>query len=84
MPENGTLNRITPLFFDMTSALLLELAVGMSMVLSDIVIILYYKVSEWSKSVGICILIVELVNFVPNFDTNEVVSIFHSIYTSSR
>ena len=60
MPENGTLNRITPLFFDMTSALLLELAVGMSMVLSDIVILMYYKVSEQSKSVGTCILSVKL------------------------
>ena len=46
------------------------------MMISGNVIRMYYKVSEWSKSVGICILIVELVNFVPNFDTNEVVSIF--------
>ena len=59
MPKNGTFDRIT-LFFDMISTLPLELAVGVSMMLSDIVTIVYYKVSEWSKSVGTCILIVKL------------------------
>ena len=35
-------------FFGMVSTLQLELAIGTSMVLSDIVIIVYHKVSEWS------------------------------------
>ena len=47
IPKNGTFDRIT-LFFDMISTLPLELAVGVSMMLSDIVTIVYYKVSEWS------------------------------------
>ena len=38
----------------------LELAIGTSMVLSEIVMLVYYKVSEPSKSVGTCILIVKL------------------------
>ena len=61
IPKNGTFNRII-LVFDMISisTLPLELAIGVSMMLSDIVIIVYYKVSEWSKSVGTCILIVNL------------------------
>ena len=59
IPKNGTLNRIT-LFFDMISTLPLKLAIGVSMMLSDIVTIVCYKVSEWSKSVGTCILIVKL------------------------
>ena len=57
IPKNGTFNRII-LVFDMISTLPLELAIGVSMMLSDIVIIVYCKVSEWSKSVGTCILIV--------------------------
>ena len=59
IPKNSTFNRIT-LVFDMISTLSLELAVEVSMMLSDIVIIVYHKVSEWSKSVGTCILIVNL------------------------
>ena len=59
MPKKGTFTRIG-LFFGMISTLPLELAVGVSMMLSDIVTIVYYKVSEWSKSVGTCILIVKL------------------------
>ena len=59
IPKNGTFNRIT-LFFDTISTLPLEPAIGVSMMLSDTVIIVYYKVSEWSKSVGTCILIVNL------------------------
>ena len=47
IPKNGTFDRIT-LFFDMISTLPVELAVGVSMMLSDIVTIVYYKVSEWS------------------------------------
>ena len=59
IPKNGTFNRI-PLIFDMISTLSLELVIGVSMMPSDIVIIVYYKVSEWSKSVGTCILIENL------------------------
>ena len=59
IPKNGTFNRIT-LVFDMISTLPLELAIGVSMMLSDIVIIVYGKVSEWSKSVVTCILIENL------------------------
>ena len=50
IPKNGTFNRIT-LVLDMISTLPLELAIGVSMMLSDIVIIVYCEVSEWSKSV---------------------------------
>ena len=57
IPKNGTFNRIA-LFFDIISTLPLELAAGVLMMLSDIVIIVYCKVSEWSKSVGAYILIV--------------------------
>ena len=53
IPKNGSFYRIT-LFFDMISTLSLELAIGTSMVL------VYYKVSEPSKSVGTCILSVKL------------------------
>ena len=59
IPKNGTFNRIT-LVFDMISTLPLELAIGVTMMLSDIVIIVYCKVYEWSKSVGTCIFIVKL------------------------
>ena len=59
IPKNGTFNGIT-LISDMISTFPLELAIGVSMMLSDIVIIVYYKVSEWSKSVGTCILIENL------------------------
>ena len=57
--KNGTLDRIT-LVFDMISTLPLEVAIGVSMMLSDIVIIVCCKVSEWSKSVVTCILIENL------------------------
>ena len=46
MPKKGTFDRIT-LFFGMISTLPLELAVGVSMMLSDIVATVYYKVFEW-------------------------------------
>ena len=59
IPKNGSFYRIT-LFFDMISTLSLELAIGMSMVLSNIVILMYYKVSEQSKSVGACMLPINL------------------------
>ena len=54
IPKNGTLNRIT-LVLDIISTLSLELAIGVSMMLSGSVIMMYYKISEWSKSVGTCI-----------------------------
>ena len=59
IPKSCTFNGIT-LFFDMISTFPLELVAGVSIMLSDIVIIVYYKVSEWSKSVGTYILIVNL------------------------
>ena len=59
IPKNGSFYRIT-LFFDMISTLSLELAIGMSMVLSNIVIMMYYKVSEQSKSVEACMLPINL------------------------
>ena len=59
MSKNDTFNGIG-LFFDMISTLPLKLALGVSMMVSDIVIIEYDKVSEWSKAVGTCILIVNL------------------------
>ena len=60
IPKNGTFNRIT-LVFDMISTLSLELAIGVSMImLSGNIIIVYYKVFEWSNSIGACILMVNL------------------------
>ena len=47
MPENASFDRIT-LFFDIISSLPHELTIGPSMVLSDLVILVYYKVSERS------------------------------------
>ena len=46
---------VIALFFGMILPLPLEVATGMSMVLSDIVIIRYYKISQSSKSDGACI-----------------------------
>ena len=54
MLKNCTFDVIA-LFFGMILSLPLELAIGTSMVPSDIVIIWYYKVSETSTSVGTCI-----------------------------
>ena len=59
MLKNYTFDVIS-LFLGMILSLPLELAIGTSMMLSGIVIIWYYKVSETSKSVGACILIVKL------------------------
>ena len=59
IPKNGTLSAIL-MFFGIISTLPLELAIGTSMMLSDIVIIEYYKVSGALKSVGAFILIVKL------------------------
>ena len=58
MSENGAIPSKAA-FFGMISTLPLELWIGMSMVLSEMVILVYYKVSETSKSVGICIFIVK-------------------------
>ena len=59
IPKNSVLLPKVVLF-GMISTLPLELAIGTSMVLSEIVMLVYYKVSEPSKSVGTCILIVKL------------------------
>ena len=59
IPKNSVLLPKVVLF-GMISTLPLELAIGMSMVLSNIVILMYYKVSEQSKSVGACILPINL------------------------
>ena len=45
IPKNATLDRIT-LFWGIISSLSLELAIGVSMVLSGIVVLVYYKVFE--------------------------------------
>ena len=59
IPKNSViLSKVV--LFGMISTLPLELAIGTSMVLSDIVIIWYYKVSEISKSVEAFVLIVKL------------------------
>ena len=59
MPKNRTIpSKVT--FFSMISTLPLELLIGTSMVLSEIVMLVYYKVSEPSKSIGTFILIVML------------------------
>ena len=47
-------------FFGMVTTLQLEVAIGTSMILSEIVMLVYYKVSKPSKSVETCILIVKL------------------------
>ena len=39
---------VIALFFGMILSLPLGLAIGTSMVLSDLVILVYYKISEWS------------------------------------
>mgnify|MGYP007078374409 CR=1 FL=1 len=76
MPKNGAI-RPKVAFFGMISTLPLELWIEMSMVLSEMVILVYYKVSEPSKSVGTCISHVNLCKYcvnkasvlVPNFGT---------------
>ena len=59
MPKNRAITSIVA-FFSIVSTLPPELGIGTSMMLSDIVIIVYYKVFERSKSVGTSILIVNL------------------------
>ena len=64
-------------FFSMISTLPFELLIGTSMVLSEIVMLVYYKVSEPSKPVGTCISPVNLSKYcanrgsvlLPNFGT---------------
>ena len=46
--------------FGIISTLTLELAIGTSMVISENIMLVYYKVFEPSKSVGTCILMVNL------------------------
>ena len=58
MPNNATFDGIAQ-FFGMISTLPLVLTNGTSMVLSEMVILVYYKVSRPSKSVGTCIFIVK-------------------------
>ena len=50
----------------MISTLPLEPLIGMSMMLSEIVIMVYYKLSEPSKSVGTCISPVNLCKYCVN------------------
>ena len=59
MPENTTFDRLA-LFSGMISTLPVGVKTGTSMVLSEIVMLVYYKVSEPSKSIGTFILIVML------------------------
>ena len=59
IPKNSVLLPKVVLF-GMISTVPLELAIGTSMVLSEIVMLVYYKVSEPSKSVETCILSVKL------------------------
>ena len=59
MPKNRAITLIVA-FFSMVSTLPPELGIGTSMMLSDIVMIGYYKISETSKSVGAFLLIVKL------------------------
>ena len=58
IPKNAAFDGIAP-FSDMISTLPLELTNGTSMMLSEMVILVYYKVSEPSKSVVTCIFIVK-------------------------
>ena len=51
MPENRPILLKVP-FFGMVSTLQIELAFRISMMLSDIVMLVYFNVSELSKSVG--------------------------------
>ena len=59
MPKNRVIVSKAP-FFGMIWTLPLEAWIGTSTVLSDIAMLVYYKVSEASKSVGTCILMVKL------------------------
>ena len=59
MPKNDTFDRITSVF-DIISSLPHELTVGVSMMLSDIVPIMYYKVFENANSLGLSIFMVKL------------------------
>ena len=61
--SNNSVSLSKEALFDMVSTLQVEVAFGTSMVLSDIVMLVYYKVSEQSWSVGACILMVKLCNY---------------------
>ena len=58
MPKNRAIPSKVA-FFSMISTLPFELLIGTSMVLSEIVMVVYYEVSEPSKSVGTYILVVK-------------------------
>ena len=65
MPKNRTIpSKVT--FFSMISTLALELLIGTSMMLSEIVMLVCYKVSEPSKPVGTCISPVNLCKYCVN------------------
>ena len=76
MQENAPLGR-NVLFWGMISSLPLVVWIGTTMMLSEIIILAYYKVSEPSKSVGTCISPVNLCKYcvkrasvlVPKFGT---------------
>ena len=65
MPKNRVIVSKAP-FFGMIWTLPLEAWIGTSMVLSEIVILAYYKVSGPSKSVGTCISPVNLCKYCVN------------------
>ena len=68
MPKNRAItSKVT--FFIMISTLPVELLIGTSMVLSEIVMLVYYKVSEPSKLVGTCISSVNLYKYCVNRDS---------------
>ena len=65
MPKNKPiLQKVS--FFGMISTLSLELSVGTSMMLSGIVVLMYYKVSKRSKSLGTCISPLKLCKYCVN------------------
>ena len=65
MPKNRAIpSKVT--FFSMISTLSLELLIGTSMMLSEIVMLVYGKVPEPSKPFGTCILPVKLCKYCVN------------------
>ena len=62
MPKNKAILSKVP-YFGMISTLSLEVWIGTSMVPFKIIIVVYYKVSDPSKSVGACILPVNLCKY---------------------
>ena len=65
MPENKEiLSKVPFSSIVIVSTLLLEVAIGTSMVLSDIATLVYYKVSEQSKSVVTSISLVNMCKYL--------------------